>query len=93
MSEDPINWYTKITPQPKPAKQIRLKGKDMEALRRACFERDNYICVQCGNPVSWQSGHMAHIKSHGSGGSDILENVKTKCQHCHIILEHIKAIK
>ncbi len=32
---------------------------------------------------------MAHIKSRGAGGSDVIENVKTKCHECHM-REHQK---
>lgn len=89
-----MSEYTELgRVQPKPLKQIRLKGKEMEALRRECFKRDNYHCVQCGQPVSWQSGHMAHIVSHGARGSDIIDNVRTKCRNCHLNLEHTQGIK
>ena len=73
----------------------------MEALRLACFERDGYRCQhilpddvkfapqsysrRCLLPVSWESGHMAHVKSRGAGGPDTLENVLTKCAHCHLV--------
>lgn len=87
------NLYLEVRPLPKPPKQIRLKGKDMEGLRRECFKRDNYTCVQCKIPVSWATGHMAHIKSHGAGGSDVLENVRTKCRDCHLNKEHSQGIK
>ena len=33
-------------------------------------------------------GHVSHIKSVGSGGEDILENVLYKCYNCHINKEH-----
>ena len=93
MSQNQSLYTAVVKGLEKPPKQIRLKGKEMEQLRRACFKRDNYTCTQCKQPVSWQSGHMAHIKSHGSGGSDILENVRTKCRECHLIREHFKGIK
>jgi 5-methylcytosine-specific restriction endonuclease McrA len=72
---------------------IRLKGKPMEALRRACFERDQYRCSECDTLVTWDGyfigrGQMAHIKSRGAGGSDELSNVRTLCQKCHIEIEH-----
>lgn len=44
--------------------------------------------MRCGIPVTWESGHMAHIKSRGAGGIDTLDNVVTKCAHCHLIKEH-----
>ena len=65
--------------------RVRLRGKALEALRRACFERDGYRCVECRrcglchNPLD-----MAHIQSRGAGGSDTLENVKTLCHECHM---------
>jgi 5-methylcytosine-specific restriction endonuclease McrA len=69
-------------------KTIRLKGKELEALRRACFERDEFRCSECDIPVIWergtfQSGHMAHIKSRGAGGPDELWNVRLLCMKCH----------
>jgi len=82
---------------------VRLTGKDLEELRRACFVRDDYKCQhifndrpyprKCLHFVTWergslQSGHMAHIKSRGASGSDTLDNVVTKCSRCHIELEH-----
>ena len=67
--------------------RIRLKGKPLADLRRQCFTRDGWACVECGVGVSWVSGHMAHIKSRGAGGSDVLENVRTLCggpDGCHM---------
>ena len=64
--------------------RIRLKGVDLARLRRACFERDVWACVRCGDGISWVSGHMAHIKSRGAGGSDVLENIRTLCAECHM---------
>jgi 5-methylcytosine-specific restriction endonuclease McrA len=42
----------------------------------------------CGNFVTWETGHMAHIESRGRGGKDELSNVLTKCANCHIRIEH-----
>ena len=71
----------------------RLKGKDLEALRRACFERDEAMCKECGHRVydylpHWHpwSYHMAHIVAKRRGG-DNLENVRALCGTCHR-LEH-----
>jgi HNH endonuclease len=72
---------------------VRLKGKALEALRRACFERDQYRCSECDKFVTWdgyyvEKGHMAHIVSRGRGGSDELSNVSTLCLKCHLVDEH-----
>jgi hypothetical protein len=117
----------------------RLKGADMEQLRRECFERDFYLCQgfvcdlvvdwmqfghtcnrpvgyrcqawemgvvgwfrvefpshresipifglrRCRKSVTWESGHMAHIKAKRRNG-DSLDNVRTLCAECHG-LEH-----
>jgi 5-methylcytosine-specific restriction endonuclease McrA len=74
---------------------VRLYGKDLEKLRRECFERDNYTCVECGTYVEWSDnelyrgykwrtpvGHMAHIRTKRNNG-DTLDNVRTLCAECH----------
>jgi 5-methylcytosine-specific restriction endonuclease McrA len=64
----------------------RLKGKALEKLRTECFERDRYLCCECGKRVYWTTGHMAHIKAKRMYG-DYLYNVRTLCAGCHLI-EH-----
>jgi 5-methylcytosine-specific restriction endonuclease McrA len=39
--------------------------------------------VICNTPVTWESGHMAHIGAKRRHG-DSLENVRTLCAECHI---------
>ena len=63
---------------------VRLYGKDLEALRDACWERDRGICQKSGMRLyryprfdgDPEAFHMAHIVSRGAGGSDTLENVR-----------------
>lgn len=92
-----------IRPRKKP-RPGRLKGEALEALRRACFERDGYRCqaitypeiggmrgLRCLRRVTWDGymkGHMAHIISRARGGKDELSNVLTKCFDCHMVKEH-----
>jgi len=73
--------------------RIRLKGEALAALRRECFTRDGWACVECGKRVSWASGHMAHTVSRGAGGSDVLENVLTKCEEHHRQEHNPKAVR
>jgi 5-methylcytosine-specific restriction endonuclease McrA len=96
----PIPRRTAPRPRSKKPKEGRLRGKALEALRRDCFERDNYSCHHmitrrrmCLRPVTWEtghpgSGHMAHILALSLGGKDELSNVTAKCAECHLVREH-----
>lgn len=71
----------------KSQRPIRLRGKQMERLRRACFKRDKYRCVKCGKRVLWDGsvwtrGHMMH-KVRKTWGGDVISNVETGCFSCH----------
>lgn len=63
---------------------VRLKGQALADLRRQRFVLDGWRCIDCGTGVSWASGHLAHVKSRGAGGSDTIENTRTKCAECHM---------
>ncbi|BBY37511.1 hypothetical protein MMAN_16450 [Mycobacterium mantenii] len=54
-------------------------------LRRACFRRDDYTCVQCGYEGEPRSGelHVDHIINRAEGGTDDLDNLQTLCTRCH----------
>jgi 5-methylcytosine-specific restriction endonuclease McrA len=64
--------------------RVRLKGADLERLRREVFTRDKWLCCNCGRTCGWVSGHLAHIKSRGAGGSDTAENTRLLCRDCHM---------
>jgi len=73
----------------------RLRGKDLEKLRKDCFKRDRHTCTDCGERVFdglWEGhprkAHMAHVVGRGRGGTDVLSNVATKCGTCHMVKEH-----
>lgn len=70
---------------------IRLTGDALKRLRLDCWMRDLGRCKQCrrkvffearfdGDPLAY---HMAHIRSRGASGNDLLENVRTLCAECH----------
>ena len=76
---------------------LRLTGKKKTEFRKAVAERALEFCEICGvhAPRLWRGhfnrlwcGHVAHIKSYGAGGGDTMDNVKWKCNHCHIEIEH-----
>ncbi len=67
----------------------RLKGPELEELRRKCWLRDGEACRRCGIHTyfyapQWESNsyHMSHIKAKRMGG-DTLDNVETLCGACH----------
>jgi hypothetical protein len=71
---------------------VRLTGNDLGELRRQCYDRDKGRCVRCCRHLRyeagyWDSMHMAHVKAKRNHG-DTLENVQTKCLHCHLVQEH-----
>ena len=73
-----------------PKGRIRLEGEPLTMLRLECVTRDRGRCVECRVRVSddlpdWHplKYHMAHIKSRGAGGEDVIGNVKTLCGGCH----------
>lgn len=72
---------------------IRLSGVNLTRLRDDCYFRDGGMCTKCGVWLRKERGyrdsmHMAHIQGRGAGGSDVIENVTSKCAHCHLVLEH-----
>ena len=79
----PLKRKTRVVTRRTKARKGRLRGKEIETLRYACFERDEYKCVRCGRPVRFERGHadsgeMAHIKAKRRHG-DSLSNVRTLC--------------
>jgi 5-methylcytosine-specific restriction endonuclease McrA len=71
---------------------VRLTGPDLAKLRRDCWERDKGLCQNCGIPTLYNARFdgdpiaydMAHIRSRGAGGSDVLENTQALCHSCHM---------
>lgn len=63
---------------------------EWKALRRATFERDNYICQECGKKGKEYTGQgdeavliAHHTIERSNGGKDELSNLKTICRKCH----------
>ena len=75
----------RMNPQPK-KKRIALKrnSKAWKLLVLECFERDHYTCQWCGKFLPFEYLSPCHIKSVGSGGHDVLGNLKTGCRECHL---------
>lgn len=69
-----------FNPQPK-IKAIRLYGKALKDLYLAVFERDDYLCTNCGSNQLDRAPHHKQLKS--QGGSDTMENLTSLCIPCH----------
>jgi hypothetical protein len=78
--------------QPGKLGRIRLYGPAKAALRRQCWEVYGPIChclwplTGCGEYCGWDQD-MAHLKSLGAGGSDVIENVRPM-KHEHHMKRH-----
>jgi hypothetical protein len=62
--------------------------EDVGKRRREVFERDEWRCVGCAAPITWETGHMAHGGNTKISRCSCLENLKAKCETCHMVREH-----
>ncbi len=69
---------------------VRLAGKDLQALRIACFLKFGGICQDCGRRVSLDADEaapykadMAHLRGKRNNG-DTLSNVTLLCHEDHM---------
>ena len=82
-----------MIPDPK-KKAIRLSPSERAKLKKDLYyNRAHGKCETCGKAVpysvngGWDAftcAHLSHIKSSGSGGSDIASNLKVECPSCHM---------
>jgi hypothetical protein len=71
------------------------RARATEAIRRRVFYRDGWLCVHCGNSITWETGHLHERQHRGEileisenewqGGEVSLANSETRCYHCHIV--------
>lgn len=72
--------------------KVYLFGKDVEPLRRACYERSMGWCEmwrftgdgsrKCERAISWVRFVMHHEPPYSNGGWDHLDGVQAICQQC-----------
>ncbi len=58
---------------------------DWQDRKRAVAERDENICVLCGEPL--RSGHTHHIQRRSDGGDHTTMNLVSLCSSCHEVME------
>lgn len=71
-------------------KPLRLKGKKLYDLYDRVFDRDNYLCVECGSNQLDRAPHHKIFKS--QGGEDTEENLVTLCVKCHGLAHGINIV-
>ena len=62
----------------------RLPDCQWDILRRAVLFRDGYHCANCNADDKPLDAH--HIVPAGSGGSNLMSNLKTLCRECHMLI-------
>lgn len=75
-------------PKPKDSQVFPENTAEKIVIRQRVFNRDGGRCVDCGRRVilergHWNSMHLMHLKSKGSGGDWSMENLATGCLYCH----------
>lgn len=85
----------KKEPTPKEIEAIRRQRFEMDGYRcQHDLKPPIYILgypnhiYRCLKPVTWETGHLAHVIPRSRGGTWELSNLLTKCQKCHIGIEH-----
>lgn len=70
------------------------KYKKWENIREVIINRDNRICVLCGDELEHEDIHIHHIIYKKDGGNDNYTNLVTLCIECHATLpDHDKVIE
>jgi 5-methylcytosine-specific restriction enzyme A len=69
-------------------------GKKWNRLRHIVFNRDNYICQECGikcdRSTPSRTPNCHHIIPLGKGGTNHYSNLITLCRRCHKKLHGLK---
>lgn len=72
-----VNGYRPAGPVQKKVDPF-YQSPEWKALRVACFKRDGYRCVECGERAIIAD----HIKRRRDGGPDTLDNLRSLCRAC-----------
>jgi ATP-dependent DNA helicase RecQ len=56
---------------------------DWVNIREAILRRDNYKCLECGNPCCAAEADVHHLLPRSAGGTDEPSNLVTLCDGCH----------
>lgn len=63
---------------------VKLKGKAYQNLKKAVFDRDCWMCKECGTNHMLTLSHIIHRGMGGSRGpGDVIDNCQCLCMACH----------
>ena len=64
---------------------VKLKGSAYTKLKHSVFDRDGWMCVDCGSPFNLTLSHKIHKGMGGhKGPGDTMENTCCRCMECHM---------
>ena len=77
-----------MTPNPK-HKRITFNRNSVawENLVTEVWERDNHTCQGCAKYLQRNEIAAHHVKTVGSGGDDVLDNLTSLCKSCHLKID------
>jgi hypothetical protein len=82
------DWHGNVYAKKRMVKYELMKREEWTALRKECFERDNYTCYRCEKTSKNGKGLSAHhVLPRIDGGQDHLVNLITLCNKCHDYVE------
>lgn len=64
------------------------KSFAISEIRYSIFYRQNGICINCPNFITWAGMHLHEKKHRGQGGTYSLENDEGLCADCHLRIMH-----
>ena len=79
-------WVNRTPKRDAMRRDQTLAGYGRRAWKLARQERlmlDNWQCQTCGRIVTGREAHVDHIIAKASGGSDLMDNLRTLCRSCH----------
>jgi 5-methylcytosine-specific restriction endonuclease McrA len=59
------------------------RGASWDTLRRACLDRDGWVCTHCGKDLIGEDATADHVVPRALGGPDALWNLQASCRRCN----------
>jgi len=73
--------------------KLNRNSKAWRDLVHDVYVRESGICQGCGKWLPENEAAAHHIKTYGSGGSDVIENLELVDKFCHVKIDSGELIK